>query len=191
VVPRHSRDGRAVLWLVIALVLVVAGGMAYWATLRRVAWVETAEVRPPHPPPSTETAFLPRPALTPGATLPVTRADICVRGYSRRVRDVPEGVKRSVYRAYGVVRHAPGEYEVDHLVSLEIGGSNSARNLWPESYRTKPWNARVKDRLENELHRRVCNGELDLGTAQRQIAGNWIEAYRYYFHTERPLSSRR
>jgi hypothetical protein len=171
-------------------VLIGAAGLLYWAAFRRVASVETAQAPAPHPPPTADVAFLPRPALTPGATLPVTRADICVRGYARKVRDVPESVKRSVYRAYGIVRHAPGEYEVDHLISLELGGSNSARNLWPESYRTKPWNARVKDRLENELHRRVCSGELDLGTAQRQIAGNWIQAYLYYFHTDRPLSSR-
>jgi hypothetical protein len=190
VVPRHWRDGRPVLWLVVALVLIVAADVAYWAMFRRAASVETAEVRVVHPPPTTDAAFLPRPTLTPGATLRVTRVDICVRGYSRRVRDVPEGVKRSVYRAYGIFRHAPGEYEVDHLISLELGGSNSARNLWPESYRTKPWNARVKDRLENELHRRVCTGELDLGTAQRQIAGNWIQAYRYYFHTDEPPSGR-
>jgi hypothetical protein len=172
-------------------VLIVAADVAYWATFRRAGSVETAGVRPAVASPTAETAFLPRPALTPGATLPVTRADICVRGYSRKVRDVPQDVKRSVYRAYGIVRHAPGEYEVDHLISLELGGSNSVRNLWPESYRTRPWNARVKDQLENELHRRVCDGELDLGTAQRQIAGNWIAAYRYYFHTDGPLSSRR
>jgi hypothetical protein len=171
-------------------VLIGAAGLLYWAAFRHVASVETAEAPAPHPPPTADAAFLPRPALTPGATLPVTRADICVPGYARKVRDVPESVKRSVYRAYGIVRHAPGEYEVDHLISLELGGSNSARNLWPESYRTKPWNARVKDRLENELHRRVCAGELDLGTAQRQIAGNWIQAYLYYIHTDRPLSSR-
>ena len=190
-VPRDSRDGRAVHWLLIALVLIVAADVAYWAAFRHAGSVETAEVRPALPLPTAVTGFLPRPALTPGATLPVTRADVCIHGYSRKVRDVPEGVKRSVYRAYGIVSHAPGEYEVDHLISLELGGSNSARNLWPESYRTRPWNARVKDQLENELHRRVCDGELDLGTAQRQIAGNWIEAYRYYFHTDRPLSSRR
>jgi hypothetical protein len=100
-------------------------------------------------------------------------------------------VKRSVYRAYGIATHAPGEYEVDHLISLELGGSNAAANLWPQPYRTEPWNAHVKDRLENELHRRVCRAELDLGTAQREIAGNWIEAYRRYFRTDRPPSRRR
>jgi hypothetical protein len=133
--------------------------------------------------------LLPDPKLTPGATLPVTTDDICVSGYSRLVRDVPSSVKRQAYAEYGIASHQPGEYEVDHLISLELGGSNSIRNLWPQSYRTEPWNARVKDALENELHDRVCSGQLDLKTAQREIAGDWIEAYKKYFHTDRPLAS--
>ena len=50
---------------------------------------------------------------------------------------------------------------VTRLISLELGGSNSIRNLWPESYRTEPWNARTKDTLENRLHELVCSGKLD------------------------------
>jgi hypothetical protein len=36
------------------------------------------------------------------------------------------------------------------LIPLELGGSNSVKNLLPESYRTSRWNARVKDRLERQ-----------------------------------------
>ena len=130
--------------------------------------------------------ILPDSARTPGATLDVTTADICVPGYSKKVRNVPAAVKRQVYASYGIVRHKPGDYEVDHLISLELGGSNSVRNLWPESYRTHPWNARVKDALENELHRRVCAGTLDLAAAQRVIASNWVIGYRTYVHETPP-----
>jgi hypothetical protein len=45
----------------------------------------------------------------------------------------------------------------------------------------------VKDALENELHRRVCNGSLDLKAAQHDIAVNWIAAYKMYFHRSLPL----
>jgi hypothetical protein len=130
--------------------------------------------------------FVPDPAKTPGDTLEVTAADICVPGYSRKVRAVPVAVKREVYASYGILRHQPGEYEVDHLISLELGGSNSLRNLWPESFRTSPWNARVKDALENELHRRVCAGTMDLSKAQRIIAQNWVMGYRMYVHPNPP-----
>src|SRR5436305_1905025 len=101
--------------------------------------------------------LLPDPKLTPGDTLDVTAADICTPGYSKKVRNVPQEVKRQAYAEYGIASHQPGEFEVDHLISLELGGSNSLRNLWPQSYRTQPWNAHVKDAIENELHREVCS----------------------------------
>lgn len=126
--------------------------------------------------------FVPDPARTPGAALAVTAADICVSGYSKRVRNVPAEVKRRVYALYGIRTHEPGEYEIDHLINLSLGGSNSIRNLWPESFRTSPWNAYVKDQLESELHRRVCAGTMDLAKAQQVIARNWIIGYRQYVH---------
>lgn len=72
------------------------------------------------------------------------------------------------------------KYEIDHLVSLELGGSNSIRNLWPQSYVTEPQNAHVKDTLENALHELVCSGKLSLEEAQKAIATNWIQAYGQY-----------
>jgi hypothetical protein len=130
--------------------------------------------------------ILPDTAKTPGATLDVTAADICVPGYSKKVRNVPVAVKRQVYALYGVRTHEPGEYEVDHLISLEIGGSNSIKNLWPQSFRTHPWNAHVKDALENELHRRVCAGTMELAKAQQVIAHDWVIGYRNYVHPTPP-----
>ena len=67
---------------------------------------------------------LPDPQLTPGATLDVTTKDICVTGYTKKIRHVTVAVKRQVYQEYGAV-YRPGAYEIDHLVSLEIGGFSS------------------------------------------------------------------
>jgi hypothetical protein len=89
--------------------------------------------------------IIPNPKLTPGDAFEVTVQDICVPGYSKKVRNVPAEMKREVYREYGITSHESGDYEVDHLIPLELGGSNSIRNLWPESHRTSPWNAQVKD----------------------------------------------
>jgi len=124
-------------------------------------------------------SHLPNPALTPGDVLPVTVSDICVAGYSSKVRAVTEAVKNQVYLEYGITSHKPYEYEVDHLISLELGGSNSVKNLWPEPY-AGDWNARVKDKIENKLHALVCDGQLDLQTAQQEIANDWITAYIKY-----------
>jgi hypothetical protein len=86
--------------------------------------------------------------------------------------------------AIDVAHHAPGEYEVNHLISLEPGGSNDVKNLWPESYRTEPWNAHVKDKLEDRLHELVCAGHLNLTEAQRAIGTAWIAAYRRFAESQ-------
>jgi hypothetical protein len=96
------------------------------------------------------------------------------------VRNVPQSLKNQVYRQYGVTSRQPHEYEIDHAVSLQLGGSNSIRNLWPQSFVTQPLNAYVKDRVENKLHELVCSGQLPLEQAQREIASNWVEAYKKY-----------
>jgi hypothetical protein len=121
---------------------------------------------------------VPRRSLTPGAAFAVGRARICVSGYSASVRNVPQAEATAVYDRYGVA-HIPYAHEVDHLVSLEIGGSNAIANLWPEPYAGR-WGARTKDVLENQLHELVCSGRLALRKAQRIEARNWVAAYRRY-----------
>lgn len=117
--------------------------------------------------------------MTPGDILDVTADDICVPGYSSKVRDVPQSLKDQVYAEYGITSHAPGSYEVDHLISLELGGSNSIHNLWPEPY-FGDLNAHIKDKIENKLHDLVCKNQIDLATAQHEIATDWLAAYIKY-----------
>ncbi|MGD9895704.1 MAG: HNH endonuclease [Candidatus Methylacidiphilaceae bacterium] len=124
--------------------------------------------------------ILPDPKLTPGDTFPVSRADVCVPGYSKKVRDVPIALKREALRRYGVPLADRRDYEIDHLIPLSLGGSNSIRNLWPQSRKTMPWNAGKKDLLEDRLHKLVCSEKVELVEAQKAISTNWIEAYRKY-----------
>lgn len=123
-------------------------------------------------------ADLPNPRLTPGLVLTTSAARVCRPGYASRVRAVPESEKHAVYSRYGVA-HIPYEHEVDHLVSLELGGSNAIVNLWPEPYAGR-WGAHAKDSLENRLHDLVCSGAIGLRYAQRIEARNWVSAYRHY-----------
>ena len=82
--------------------------------------------------------IVPDPKLTPGDAFEVTVQDLCVPGYTKKVRNVPAEMKREVYREYSVTSYGSGDYDVDHLIPLELGGSNSIKNLWPESHRTLP-----------------------------------------------------
>jgi hypothetical protein len=121
---------------------------------------------------------LPDSACTPGAILPNATADqVCQPGYSSAVRNVPAALSRDVYREYGIVERTPGEYEVDHLVSLELGGSNDVANLFPEAAEPRP-GFHEKDQVENYLHDQVCTGRMSLFDAQRAIATNWLQVYQ-------------
>jgi hypothetical protein len=110
------------------------------------------------------------------------KAVICSPSFrTSSIRNVPDSEKFAVEAAYGLT---PGHYgrslEIDHIVSLELGGSNDIANLFPESASADP-GYRVKDRLENRLHAMVCSGEMSLRAAQRGIATNWQTLYRRVF----------
>lgn len=105
---------------------------------------------------------LPDSACTPGAIISTaTKEQICVPGYAKNVRDVPDSEKNQVYAEYSVKSHRAGQYEVDHLISLELGGSNDIANLWPEAADPRP-GFHEKDKVENYLHDQVCSGAMPL-----------------------------
>jgi len=135
-----------------------------------------------------ERGALPNRSLTPGATRKVTINDVCSMAHEEVVGDVSTSLRQEVFRKYGIVNARASDYEIDYLIAPGLGGVEDIRNLWPESYTSRTWNARVKDDLEERLHEMVCGGELDLPTAQRDIANDWISAYKKYFHTDRPLA---
>lgn len=120
---------------------------------------------------------LPDPACTPGAYYPgaVTKV-ICVSGYTSKVRHVTEATKRKVYAEYGITSHYSGQYEVDHLIPLELGGSNSIANLFPESASPTP-GFHQKDKLENQAHAHACDTSGTLRHLQRSMATDWTKLY--------------
>jgi hypothetical protein len=119
------------------------------------------------------------PSCTAGAIDPaVTQADIgetiCRTGYTRTVRPPEADTERfkfdEAYPAYGVPDGT--RTELDHLVPLELGGSNDAANLWPE----RPPTPNPKDDVEGVLHDAVCSGQVSLAAAQEAIASDWTTA---------------
>jgi hypothetical protein len=124
--------------------------------------------------------------FTPGAVIAATRSQICSVTIDEPP-PVPAALKAKVLQLYGVSGSHDDAYEVDYLVTPQLGGATDVRNLWPEPYHHTEWNARVKDRLENKLRDMVCHGDIDLATAQHDISTDWIAAYRKYFHATQPV----
>ncbi len=118
---------------------------------------------------------------TPGSVRTTDPKELCPHAHTKAVRHVTRATKEAACKEYGIApaKCTGANYEQDHLISLELGGSNDLANIWPEPY--LPWpGAREKDRLENALHRDVCTGKLSLKSAQEQIRTDWWKAYRKY-----------
>ncbi len=122
---------------------------------------------------------LPDRSCTPGSIDPkVTQRDIgstiCKAGWTRTVRPPESQTERAKFRvaypAYYV--HRGTKSELDHLVPLELGGSNDITNLWPEIGRIP----NPKDAVENALNHAVCDGRIRLAAAQQAIATDWLTA---------------
>jgi hypothetical protein len=136
--------------------------------------------------PAADTGALPVASLTPGATIEIDVRDVCDET-PRPLQAIDIAVRQAVVRAYGMESVPADQYELDYLITPQLGGAPDARNLWPQRYRARVWNAGVKDQLEDLLPRLVCEGRLDLRTAQRDIAADWVAAYRKYFRTASPV----
>jgi hypothetical protein len=129
----------------------------------------------------------PNPALTPGAAVVETPIKLCRESMPKN-KEVPSMLRRRVFDEYGLANAPVKAYEVDYLITPALGGADDIHNLWPHSYANTEWNAKVKDALEDRLRELVCQGKVDLSTAQREIANNWIDAYKKYFHTDKPIN---
>lgn len=126
------------------------------------------------------TYLYPNPTLTPGAILTTDASKLCTPGYSSTVRNVTTSTKKQVYAEYGLSYPQPsGSYEVDHFISLELGGSNDITNLWPEPASPTP-GFHQKDQFENFEHTQICKGIITVQEAQRRMMTDWY----YYYETE-------
>jgi len=127
--------------------------------------------------------FLPDPTCTPGAVDPgVTQSNlpqtICRNGYSSSVRAPAaetDKAKTVSLTQYGEQSTKTTEY--DHLISLELGGTNATSNLWPEPNATAATGTtNPKDSVENKMHTAICSGTITLVAAQKAIATDWTTA---------------
>jgi hypothetical protein len=147
-------------------------------TLRTIARVDVSAFEPRSKLTGCEAdGAYPDRACTPGAIFPnATKDEICVPGYSRSVRNVSSQKKESIYAAYGISSRSPGQYKIDHLISLQLGGSNDTANLFPKAAEPRP-GFHEKDRVENYLHAQMCAGTITLLESQLLISRHWLEVY--------------
>ena len=127
-----------------------------------------------------EAGALPNPKLTPGVARQVTQDTLCTSS-TKLVRHTTSETKKQVYAEYGL-KPTLGDncsgpshscYEVDHLIPLEAGGADVKSNLWPQKYDGSN-NAHDKDKLENFLHKQICENKMTMQQAQTCIAKDWI-----------------
>jgi hypothetical protein len=122
-------------------------------------------------------------ALNPDVDEDTIDETICVSGYTKSVRPASSytnGVKKKLLREAGIDEARIGDYELDHIVPLALGGH--PRKL--SNLMLQPWEgahgAKSKDGLEVRLQSLVCHGTLDLTDAQVCIARDWEACARQY-----------
>lgn len=160
----------------------LAGAMALLlAPLAIFVWFASGRVEAAGP--------LPDASLTPGAVRLISTRQVCVLPAKDEGRLAPPQLAAQVFERYRITNPKPRSYEVDYLISPALGGSENIENLWPVPYADGIWTSRVKDALEDHLRSLVCDGKIDLATAQQEISSNWIAAYQKYFQTKKPIAS--
>lgn len=159
---------------------VIAGFFAaFLFSTSAIAAVPTASIKPDA-------------VVTPGSLNPDVKQsninqNICKANWTSTVRPTVTYTNKlkaaqlaGTYKSFVAIYGAdPKNYEEDHLISLQLGGSpTDPKNLWPEPYAGD--NARKKDVVETALKRLICSGGIKLVDAQKAIATDWIAAYNKY-----------
>jgi hypothetical protein len=129
-----------------------------------------------------DSTIVPDPVLTPGQARTANIGEICSTPTSR-VRHWARERDDRIMAEYGLPGGRHPDFEIDHLIPLCLGGTDDDANLWPEPRRSieSTWNAERKDEFQARMSSLACSGELDVATAQKEIADNWTDAWRKYF----------
>lgn len=97
---------------------------------------------------------------TPGDLCTESDSDFQEYRYSEQIpycrRSVSSGLKKTIYRDYGIDLSQKSQYTIDHLVPLSMGGSNSRENLWPEHKAIKA----LRPNLEYKVYLALRGGRI-------------------------------
>jgi hypothetical protein len=119
---------------------------------------------------------MPMPAATPGRALALTKEAVCAaRPAELRISFQTLG---KLMLVYNVKRDDLGNYQIDRLIPVELGGTNDEENLWLQPYVPYGIGAKQKDQLEVLLKEMVCKGSITVADAQKGIASDWFLLYK-------------
>jgi hypothetical protein len=85
--------------------------------------------------------LIPDTSISPGDICTINDVDFQEYRYEENIpycrRNVSYEMKTLIYNKYHINVEERGQYTIDHLIPLSIGGSNSELNLWPEHKKVK------------------------------------------------------
>jgi len=122
-------------------------------------------------------------AINPTVTLEVLRGSEFKTGCERNKASTYVQ-KKATYNAYAVEKpdNNSGQNqtcELDHLISLELGGAETVDNIWPQcgpdEVTLNERYFKIKDGVENYLAAAVKSGAIALDKAQHGIAEDWTQ----------------
>jgi len=132
--------------------------------------------------------LIPDPRCSPGAVNPtLTLKMLKTKGFTTKcVRNLTTSPaqKAQTYKWYGLDKPENNtgmnmKCELDHIVSLQLGGADTLDNLWPQcgpkGVALPKRHFKLKDDVENYLARQIKAGKIALKEAQQGIAEDWTQ----------------
>ena len=112
---------------------------------------------------------------TPGALCTPKDPDFIEYRYPAHIayckRNVSKAKKQAVAKAYGGIPESEWKnYEFDHLIPLNAGGSSAIENIWPEPLDE----AKEKDKVEMDTYTGLRDGKLTQDEAVQMI-WDWVD----------------
>jgi hypothetical protein len=115
--------------------------------------------------------------LTPGSFCTTSDPDFLELRYAEQIpickRNVSTQRKRNIMQNYGYPMADRDHYEMDHCIPLNMGGSNSDLNLWPEPIDDD--NANPKNKLEGAIYKGLSSGTMTYEYALEEMR-KWCPA---------------